>query len=165
MKKTITNIIVAGLGGQGVLKSTDILAEALFREGNDVKKSELHGMSQRGGSLKSDVRFGENVFSPMIGEGEADYLLVLTPDQVEVNQHWLSAHGQLLTPEGINPSDLPHPKSVNVCMLGILDAWLALSEESWKQALQANLPAPILEKNWNSFLMGKSMGEECYGKV
>ena len=70
-----TNVIVAGLGGQGVLKVTDILAEVLFRAGFDVKKSEVHGMSQRGGSVVTYVRFGEKVYSPIITEGEADYIV------------------------------------------------------------------------------------------
>ena len=66
----VTNVVVAGLGGQGVLKASDILADVAFAAGLDVKKSEVHGMSQRGGSVASDVRFGEHVFSPMVPEGE-----------------------------------------------------------------------------------------------
>jgi len=67
----VTNIVIAGLGGQGVLKASDIVAEVVFRAGFDVKKSEIHGMSQRGGSVSSDVRFGERVYSPMVPLGEA----------------------------------------------------------------------------------------------
>jgi indolepyruvate ferredoxin oxidoreductase beta subunit len=77
MSSKPTNVVIAGLGGQGVLKASDILADVAFSAGLDVKKSELHGMSQRGGSVSSDVRFGERVFSPMVPEGEADFLLVL----------------------------------------------------------------------------------------
>ena len=77
MNKDVTNVVVAGLGGQGVLTASDILAEAAFAAGYDVKKSELHGMSQRGGSVTSDVRFGEAVLSPMVSAGEADFLLHL----------------------------------------------------------------------------------------
>src|ERR1017187_7912978 len=58
----VINIVVAGLGGQGVLKASDIIAGAAFLAGLDVKKSEVHGMSQRGGSVASDVRFGARVF-------------------------------------------------------------------------------------------------------
>ena len=76
MSRPITNVVFAGLGGQGVLKASDILAEAAFEAGLAVKKSELHGMSQRGGSVKSDVRFGQEVLSPMVPPGEADYLVV-----------------------------------------------------------------------------------------
>ena len=59
MSSKPTNVVIAGLGGQGVLKASDILADVAFSAGLDVKKSELHGMSQRGGSVSSDVRFGE----------------------------------------------------------------------------------------------------------
>ena len=65
----VTNIVVAGLGGQGALKASDIVADAAVRTGLDVKKSEVHGMSQRGGSVSSDVRFGPRVFSPMVPPG------------------------------------------------------------------------------------------------
>ena len=59
MPAQLTNVVVAGLGGQGVLKASDILADAAMRAGFDVKKSEINGMSQRGGSVSSDVRFGD----------------------------------------------------------------------------------------------------------
>ena len=55
---SVTNVVLAGLGGQGVIKASDILADAALRSGLDVKKAEVHGMSQRGGSVTSDVRFG-----------------------------------------------------------------------------------------------------------
>ena len=84
-----TNIVVAGLGGQGVLKGTDILADVALRAGYDVKKSEIKGMSQRGGSVTGDVRFGKHVFSPMVSAGEADFLLVLEPTQVEPHRYML----------------------------------------------------------------------------
>ncbi|MBO5690110.1 MAG: 2-oxoacid:acceptor oxidoreductase family protein, partial [Lentisphaeria bacterium] len=101
----VTNITVAGLGGQGVLKVTDILAEVLFAQGYDVKKSEVHGMSQRGGSISSEVRFGKQVFSPMVPEGESDILAVLEPTQVEVNAAKLKEGGVLIV-----PADLPLDK-------------------------------------------------------
>ena len=71
----ITNILLVGVGGQGTLLASEILSEALKQAGFDVKKSEIHGMSQRGGSVVSHVRFGKEVHSPIIPEGEADILL------------------------------------------------------------------------------------------
>ena len=68
----VTNVVIAGLGGQGVVKASDILADAAFRAGLDVKKAEVHGMSQRGGSVASDVRFGARVLSPMVPAGAAE---------------------------------------------------------------------------------------------
>jgi indolepyruvate ferredoxin oxidoreductase beta subunit len=74
MTERITNILLAGVGGQGTLLASEVLSEALMLAGLDVKKSEIHGMSQRGGSVTSHVRFGRKVFSPLIPEGEADIL-------------------------------------------------------------------------------------------
>ena len=84
MPDRVVNVVVAGLGGQGALKASDILADAAFRAGHDVKKAEIHGMSQRGGSVTSDVRFGRHVESPLVTPGEADFLVVLAPSEVEV---------------------------------------------------------------------------------
>lgn len=72
--KTI-NFIFTGVGGQGVLLASDILSEIAHVAGLDVKKSDIHGMSQRGGSVVSQVRVGEKVYSPIIKEGEADFLI------------------------------------------------------------------------------------------
>jgi len=74
MKNSVTNVLLAGVGGQGTLLASEVLSEALMLAGYDVKKSEIHGMSQRGGSVTSHVRFGAKVFSPLIPEGEADIL-------------------------------------------------------------------------------------------
>src|ERR1035437_5329334 len=115
-----TNVVIAGLGGQGEVEASDILAEVAFSVGVDVKKSELHGMSQRGGSVSSDVRFGERIFSPMVPEGEADFLLVIAADQVPVNAWALGRGGVLIEPTQIDESTLPNKKSVNVALLGVL---------------------------------------------
>ena len=69
-----TNILMAGVGGQGTLLASEILSEVLMQAGYDVKKAEVHGMAQRGGSVVSHVRFGKKVYSPIIPEGEADVL-------------------------------------------------------------------------------------------
>ena len=70
-----TKIMIVGVGGQGTLLASRILGNAVINEGYDVKLSEVHGMSQRGGSVVTYVKYGEKVFSPIIGEGEADIVL------------------------------------------------------------------------------------------
>jgi indolepyruvate ferredoxin oxidoreductase beta subunit len=70
----VMNILMAGVGGQGTLLASEILSEVLMQAGYDVKKAEVHGMAQRGGSVISHVRFGKKVYSPIIPEGEADVL-------------------------------------------------------------------------------------------
>jgi len=74
MSDKITNILLVGVGGQGILLASEILAETFMLAGFDVKKSEIHGMSQRGGSVVSHVRFGREVSSPTVPEGEGDIL-------------------------------------------------------------------------------------------
>ena len=70
-----TNIMIVGVGGQGSLLASKLLGRLLVDEGYDVKVSEVHGMSQRGGSVVTYVRFGEKVYSPLIAAGEADYII------------------------------------------------------------------------------------------
>lgn len=69
------NIMIVGVGGQGTLLASKLLGRLLVSEGYDVKVSEVHGMSQRGGSVVTYVRFGEKVYSPIVERGEADYII------------------------------------------------------------------------------------------
>ena len=70
-----TSIMIVGVGGQGTLLASKLLGNVLLSQGYDVKVSEVHGMSQRGGSVVTYVRFGEKVYSPVVDLGEADYIL------------------------------------------------------------------------------------------
>jgi len=151
----ITNIVIAGLGGQGVLKASDILASAVFRAGFDVKKSEIHGMSQRGGSVSSDVRFGKKVFSPMVPPGQADYLVVLSESQVQVARPVLKAGGVLIEPTMIDEARLTNKKSLNVALLGALARRLDLPDNLWHAAIQAALPEKLHAANMQAFAVGQ----------
>jgi indolepyruvate ferredoxin oxidoreductase beta subunit len=75
MSERTRNIRLAGVGGQGILVASEALCDALLESGFDVKKSEVHGMAQRGGTVNSDVRFGPKVYSPIIPNGQVDVLL------------------------------------------------------------------------------------------
>jgi len=75
MKNGTTNVLIVGVGGQGVLLASEILCEVAKVLGLDAKKSEVHGMSQRGGVVTSHVRFGKKVYSPLIPDGGADVIL------------------------------------------------------------------------------------------
>ncbi len=152
----VVNLVFAGLGGQGVLKASDIAAEAAFRAGYDVKKSELHGMSQRGGSVSSDVRFGPKVFSPMVPPGAADFLIVLAPDQIDINRPQLRNGGVLIAPALLGDAKLPNKKALNVALIGALSALLEIPEEFWHEAIRANLPAKAHDSNLAAFMMGRA---------
>ena len=69
------NIMIVGVGGQGSLLASKLLGRILLQKGYDIKVSEVHGMSQRGGSVVTYVRFGDKVYSPVIDKGEADYIV------------------------------------------------------------------------------------------
>ncbi|MFA5479386.1 MAG: indolepyruvate oxidoreductase subunit beta [Candidatus Muiribacteriota bacterium] len=73
----IKNILLSGVGGQGIITMSKIITYALFKNGFDVKKSEIHGLSQRGGSVTSMIRYGEKVWSPVIPDNNADYVISL----------------------------------------------------------------------------------------
>lgn len=75
MSRKSFNIIIAGMGGQGIITLVDIIANAAFFDGYDVKSSELHGLSQRGGSVLTYIKFGDKIYSPLFGSGQADLII------------------------------------------------------------------------------------------
>lgn len=160
MNSKVINVVVAGLGGQGVLKASDIIADVAFAAGLDVKKSEVHGMSQRGGSVASDVRFGPVVFSPMVPEGEADYLLVLEATQIEVNRPMLKPSGLLIDPSVLEGHKLRSEKSINVALLGALSCCLDFGEEAWIEAILGHLAPKLHQLNRESFEIGRHAWRE-----
>ena len=151
----VTNVVLGGLGGQGVLKASDILADAAVRAGFDVKKSELHGMSQRGGSVSSDVRYGAQVFSPMVPPGEGDFLVATAADQVPVNAAVLRPGATIIDPSHIDEGKLRNKKSLNVALLGVLSRHLQFSEQEWLAAIRRILPEALHEANVQAFHIGR----------
>lgn len=158
---SVINVIVAGLGGQGVIKASDILAEAAFLAGFDVKKTEVHGMSQRGGSVSTDVRLGAKVLSPMVPPGEADYLVVVATDQIPVHQHRLRDNGKgvLIEPGMIDVSQLHSARSLNVALLGALAAHLPIDRGPWMTAISNLLDVKFLPANQQAFELGWSIAK------
>ena len=96
----VTNVLLAGVGGQGIITASAVLAEAALLAGLDVKKSEVHGMSQRGGSVESHVRFSEHqVYSPLIAWSGADVVVGLELLETVRNAHWCKQSGAILVDE------------------------------------------------------------------
>jgi len=93
--KTV-NVSLVGVGGQGIILTADLLAKTAAKSGLDVKKSEIHGMAQRGGSVTSQVRFGDDVASPIIQEGTADILVSFDKVEALRNVGILSKAGKAL---------------------------------------------------------------------
>ena len=91
------NIMIVGVGGQGTLLASKMLGYVLLKQGYDVKVSEVHGMSQRGGSVVTYVRYGEKVYSPVIDKGEADYILSFEKLEALRWIEYLKIGGQIIT--------------------------------------------------------------------
>ncbi len=114
----ITNVFMAGVGGQGIILAGDVVAEAAMLMGHSVRKSEVHGMAQRGGSVTCQVRFGEEVYSPLIRRGEADLLLSMERLEALRYRDYLRPGGTaLVNDQRIDPSMLvwsksPYPEDV-----------------------------------------------------
>jgi len=114
----ITSVLFAGVGGQGIILASSILAKCAFNDGLMVKQSELHGMAQRGGSVISHVRFGADVYSPLIPRGRADFLVALEELEGLRYNFYLKPGGVMilnkkrLVPPTADPVKSPYPEDV-----------------------------------------------------
>jgi indolepyruvate ferredoxin oxidoreductase beta subunit len=113
-----TNILAAGVGGQGVILASDIMSEVFMEAGYDVKKSEVHGMAMRGGIVTSHFRFGKKVYSPLIKEGEVDILFAF--EQLE-GLRWINhlrpsgkivMNDHKINPPAVNLGEMEYPKGI-----------------------------------------------------
>ncbi len=130
------NIMIVGVGGQGTLLASKLLGRILLTKGYDVKVSEVHGMSQRGGSVVTYVRYGDKVYSPVIDKGEADYIVSFEMLEAARWVEYLKSDGTIITnTQQVNPMpviigacDYPKDLESKIKDLGVnLDALDALS--------------------------------------
>ncbi|MEO0123817.1 MAG: indolepyruvate oxidoreductase subunit beta [candidate division WOR-3 bacterium] len=114
----ITSIIICGVGGQGILLSSDILCTAAFLVGYDAKKSEIHGMAQRGGSVITHARFGKKVYSPLVEEGTADFILAFEKLEALRYSYFLKEKGTIIVndlefpPMSVLAGEKEYPKNI-----------------------------------------------------
>ena len=101
----VFNIVIVGTGGQGLITLLQIIAEAALIEGYDIKTSELHGLSQRGGSVEVHIRFGKNIYSPLVEQGKADFILGLEAQECLKAIHFANPKTVFL----INQHSIPIP--------------------------------------------------------
>lgn len=185
----IINVLLVGVGGQGTILASKILTHAAIAQGYEVKMSEIHGMAQRGGSVVTQVRMGENVYSPVIEPGEADFIVAF--EQLEAYRwaHFLKKDGVLIVntqkivplpvligaatyPDSILDdlkgrvgrfveldglklaSEAGNAKATNVVLMGVLSKYMEFSEDFWQNALEARIPAKLLELNKKAFASG-----------
>lgn len=160
MNNKVYSITFGGIGGQGILKASEICGWAAMFAGYHVKKSEVHGMSQRGGSVESHVRFGKRVFSPLVPAGGADFLVCFHQEE----------HPRLLSflkPDGVDLTGylekaekaIDNPRGLNTCLVGVLSAKLPIKEEYWMKAIEAVFKSKAVEENKKVFLDGRKIGQ------
>jgi len=152
----IYNILFCGIGGQGVLKACEICGIAAIKDGYSAKKSEIHGMSQRGGSVESHLRFGKQIYSPIIPEGEVDYLVPFYRDEHDRMAFLLKKDGtDLLSWLEKAENEIKDKYLINTYMLGALSRYLPISEASWLFAIE-NVFNKFIDKNKEIFLSARS---------
>jgi indolepyruvate ferredoxin oxidoreductase beta subunit len=160
MKDKVYSITFGGIGGQGVLKASEICGWAAMFAGYHVKKSEVHGMSQRGGSVESHVRFGKRVYSPLVPAGGADFLVCFHPEEQPRLQAFLKKDGVDLTGYLEKAQQaVQNPRGLNTCLVGVLSAKLPIKEEYWMKAIEAVFKGKHLEENKKVFLDGRRIGQ------
>ena len=92
----VTNIFLSGVGGQGTILASNILGEVFLKTGYDVKKSEVHGMAQRGGDVTTHFRFGKKVYSPLIKYGDVDFLISFELLEAARYINWVKPEGKVI---------------------------------------------------------------------
>lgn len=156
MNNQTTNILFCGTGGQGVLKAAEICGWAALYDGYHVKKSEVHGMAQRGGSVESHVRFGKEVFSPLAPKGAVDILVPFFTGERDRLQDFLKEGGADLLSELIpGARAVPHARFINTWMLGRLSCHLKISEASWLKAIDTVFAGKHTDANKEVFLKAR----------
>ena len=114
----VTNVLLSGVGGQGTILASNILGEVFLKAGYDVKKSEVHGMAQRGGDVTTHFRFGRKVYSPLIAYGEADFLISFELLEALRYINWGKPGGkvilnqQMILPPAVSLGQMEYPKDV-----------------------------------------------------
>lgn len=162
----VKNILLVGVGGQGVLLVSTIIAQAAIAEGFDVKTNEVHGMAQRGGSVLAQVRYGQKVYSPLVWEGTVDLLISLEKAEALRYAHYLKKDGlavvsnQTIIPVTVSSGKADYPADIDERLtrafprLALVDS-LAIARQlgNAKAANVVTLGAaaaelPCLKKGW-----------------
>ena len=133
MENGIRSILLAGVGGQGIIRASDILCQVMIAAGLDVKKSEVHGMAQRGGCVTSHVRYGKKVFSPLAKKGDVDILVAFEKMETLRYLDYVQADGAVI----VNEEEI-YPPSVNLGLAAYPDGVEALVRERFARVKTLN---------------------------
>jgi indolepyruvate ferredoxin oxidoreductase beta subunit len=118
MNNATKSILLAGVGGQGILRASDILSQVMIEAGYDVKKSEVHGMAQRGGCVTSHVRYGKKVYSPIAKKADVDILLSFEKLETLRYLNFMKSDGTIIInnteiyPPSVNLGEVQYPRNI-----------------------------------------------------
>ena len=158
IKNNNINILICGIGGQGVILASTVISQLGIKLELDVKKSEVHGMSQRGGAVTSHVRIGNEVHSPLIPTGEADFLISLNPVERERNLHQLKDGGFVIEAPDAVIDTLENIRSLNICTVGIISTFFDIDEKLWLGVIKEKIKPSLYDKNAKAFQIGREYG-------
>lgn len=128
------NILVIGLGGQGVLTASNIIADVFFKQGADVKKSDTKGMSQRGSEVVSQIRIGKKIRSPVIKKGDINFILGFDEKRIKKNDH-----AKIIIADS------------NILLLKKFSKFFDINQEKWIESIKEFIPEKYLEENIKLF--------------
>ena len=168
----VKSALLVGVGGQGAILISKIMSGGFMQAGYDVKQSEVHGMAQRGGSVSTQVRWGDKVYGPVFGRGEAD-IMVINDDAIKSTT---IASGQEAYPQGcieamekhfrtiaVPASDialeLGNAKCMNVVLFGAMCDSLGCPEIDWEQVVADTVPAKVRDLNIKAFRAGRAAAQ------
>ncbi len=164
---SVITVMLCGVGGQGTILAADLLAKVATADGLDVKLSEVHGMSQRGGSVDTVVRFGEEVLSPVTDPGMVDHLVGFELIEAMRRVHYVKPQGRLLVnPRAIRPlpvltGELPAPHG----LVAILDDEGAIFIDADELACEAGSPKSANVVLMGALSLGLPFAEESWREV
>jgi indolepyruvate ferredoxin oxidoreductase, beta subunit len=162
MKSKAWNLLFCGVGGQGVLTAAEIVGLAAMDAGFHVKKSEVHGMAQRGGSVESHVRFGPHIYSPLIMPGQADILICFYIAEGKRLAHYLKLNGIDFTPILTAVENKSFDKRfLNTYLLGVLSSLLPIPEQNWITAMDQEFKK-FPQENQEIFRLGRSESKQYF---
>ena len=171
MSNSVKNIMIVGVGGQGTLLASKLLGYVLMQQGYDVKVSEVHGMSQRGGSVVTYVRFGDKVYSPVIDKGEAGGQIITNTQEVDpmpvitgamqypdnIIEKLEAAGAKVDAKDFLSiAEEAGSAKAVNIVLMGRLsDYFKDIPYEVWDKAIDEIVPEKYRELNHKALKLGR----------
>jgi Pyruvate/2-oxoacid:ferredoxin oxidoreductase gamma subunit len=148
-------ILIAGIGGQGVITTSKIIGTAAIKEDLTVRTAETIGMAQRGGSVQSHIILDEKTMSPLVPNHEADLILVFEESEEARITNFQKAETKIISISHLDISKLENKKSANIAMLGATTSSLPITEDNIIAAIKETVNSKFAEQNITAFNYGK----------